>query len=679
MIRVPQIHYLSGNARESSPHRLLVVDTEANAEHDARGELQTLRLWHARTVRRHGIEPKAPRQTEHMGDTAAELADLCAAAGRSDATTWIYFHNLSYDLSLTRLPLLLVARGYELGEHALASDAPWARLKKGGRRLRLADSFSWLPVSVEKLGEALGIDKPPLPAWTADAGAWRARCAADVHITATALCRLMDEWDARRLGCWSLTGPASGWNCLRHISSHRHGAPRTDFAMVPAGDSMNAHRAAVVIDPDPAARAFERRAIYSGRRDLWHVGKLPKGPYVELDLKTAHLSISANMPLPVRRQRAFTGLALDDWRLANRHESIIAEVTVQTGTPRYPLRIKGAVIHPVGTFTTTLCKPEIMDARERGDLLAIGPGYGYHVGPYMQEWARWCLGVLGDTTGATDPLLQIMVKGWSRTVPGRWGMLHARQIAAGASHVKEWEVEAAAIGSPPVRGYIFHFAGQWSEHVRDAEADDSFPAVLAHIQSWCRLALNRAIDAVPESLLVSCNTEGFWAHESALASLANLEPTGLKNQPRGYDVGARAELALSERTDPLEIRVKQTAKHLRLLSPQHLEINGAHHYAGVPRSAAAIGSDAFEFLTWPKLAAQMQRGDPRGYLRERRRVNLAGLPVNRWAYVDGCCEPVAAVIDKPGGASALLPPNATCAAHGAGLAEVQHRALRGVL
>ena len=84
-------------------------------------------------------------------------------------------------------------------------------------------------------------------------------------------------------------------------------------------------------------------------------------------------------------------------------------------------------------------------------------------------------------------------------------------------------------------------------------------------------------------------------------------------------------------------------------------------------------------MTWPKLAGQMERGDPRGYVREERTVNLNGLTVNRWAYADGCCEPVRASWSPETGNLLLPAPPGGCERHHAPLSSLQHPVLRRLL
>jgi hypothetical protein len=671
-------HWLRENAGERTPSRIIVLDTESRLLETEPREVHGLRCWVARGIVRDPQQSKVTECAQFEGDDAREIAGLIERTVKSGKPWRLFTHNLSFDLGLTKLPLLLIAAGWELGVNNLAADQPWAYFKRKSKGLWLNDSWGWLPVSVEKLAQLQGRRKPKLPADTDDEETWLNRCRADVEIQADALLALMAEWDRRRLGVWSITGPASGWNTFLHFP--RREFPNRKGASLIHTETPHEHwkQDRVLIVPDAQARAFERTALYSGRRDVWAVGRLRGGPWAEVDLKTAHLTICATLPLPYRRWAAFDSLALDDWRLGTDAAGLIAECQVRTDSPRYPLRTTGAILHPVGQFATVLAGPEILEARRRGDLLSIGRGYGYHLGHQMQEWAQWCLAILNDTEDAIEPMLKVAVKGWSRSVPGRWAMTHTRAIEQGPSHVEGWAYEQVTIGDPPRRGSIFHLAGQWTESISDEEADDSFPAVLAYIQSYCRLALNRLLDALPAGAVASCNTEGAWAQQSALDGLAVLRLAEAWQETISRSPHDVALAELGRHAAPLTVQIKQTARRLEVLSPQHIRADAERQFSGIPRAAVEAEPDAYTFHTWPKLKGQIEKGDPRGYVRERRTVRLPAVPVSRWAFEDGVCEPVA-VAWSPETGNVIQPPSDELLRRHGPLRSLQHPALRKVL
>lgn len=653
--RQPVLHTLRHNKLERSPHRLLVIDSESKVCPDAWGdvegynllgadrfaqpglqtpaELQVLRCWSACLVRRHDHEPKKPRREWYEGESADELASIVQRLTSHKATTWLFAHNLSYDLALTGLTLALLRAGWTLGRHNLASDAPWAFLKRRSKALRLADSWSWLPLPVAQLGELTGLDKLPLPQGEAPADEWRARCRRDVAITMQALLRLLDTWDAQRLGSWSITGPASAWNTMLHR------AP---------GQS-------VVIDPDPDARRFERTACYSGRRDLTKVGTLSHGPYVLLDLREAYAAVCACKLLPVWRAPATLFDAVESYVQNIDLSSIIAECIVQTDAPRYPARLGHTIVHPVGTFRTVLAGPELEDARRRDALRWLGGGYRYRLGVRMQPWAQWVLQQLRDDTGRADPILQTFLKQASRTVPGRWGMLIQREGESIRSWRDDWYLEPAVFGEAFAPGAWLHLNGTATQLIRDQDGDDAFPAVLAFVQAWVRVQLQALLDELGEGRWLQVNTDGAWVRET--------------------DSWVVDEY--NRRHWPFALRIKATRDALELRTPQHWRTERERAYAGVPRSATELTPNVFQFQTWPKLAGQMRRGDPRGYVRELRTVDLSDAKVARWVAEDGCTAPPALTYDAQRG-NVLLGPNPFgCEAHGTPWRLEQHHALAG--
>jgi len=186
----PRIHRLRANAKEGSPHRLLIVDSEADTERQPGRELQTLKLWAAGLINRHGHEGADPRYAAFWGFTGDDLANVLERCARKKDTLWVVAHNLSYDLALTRVLLILLRRGWRLTRHNLASDAPWAMLKRGTVRMRLVDSWSWLPEPLQSLAQRLGQTKLELPRVDGPIGDWLARCQTDVAITGLAFERL---------------------------------------------------------------------------------------------------------------------------------------------------------------------------------------------------------------------------------------------------------------------------------------------------------------------------------------------------------------------------------------------------------------------------------------------------------------------------------------------------------
>lgn len=658
MARRPQsVHWLRENAREASPHRLLVVDTETAPPDPADPDRQTLRLWCGRLIRRHAIEPRRVRTEDYRGETADELAALVDGLARASSTLWLVTHNLNFDLAVTELPVLLTERGWTITDAALTTDSPWARLVKGSRRLTIADSWSWLPGSVESIGKLIGRPKLPLPEWEAADSDWYDRCTADVDIVARALVSVMDWWDAGRFGNWSITGPATGW------SSYRHRKPRPY----------------VLIIPDPERRAFEMAAVTGGRREVRRLGELPAGLYADLDLSTAHLTAMTGFPLPAKPLGPFESLPLDHRALDSSILDVMALATVETTAPRYPWDSGRGVFYPVGRFRTLLPGPELREARARGELRSIGPGRLYLVSPHMADWALWLATLLDAANPDVPPAVRLLAKHWSRCVPGKWAGHASDVISREPDPRAGWQLERAMLMPERRPADLLRIGGERWTIVRDEWADDAFPAILAWIQSATRVALGRLVDVLGPAV-VSMNTDGVIVDvHRVIAEHGPDDAAAAMRDP--WQLRELAELASVWDTflEPFSVRVKSAAGKLTVISPQHLIMGDERRLAGIPAKAIRLADGAYTFTQWPKLRVQLQHPEGPGYRTRQARVDLAHVPPAGWLFDDCTVAPIT-VYPGPDGADTIAPPHVSMDGRAALAAPgLQHPALRRLL
>ena len=655
--RPASVHWLRENAQERSPYRVLVVDTETRPASPDDWHRQVLRLWSARLIRRRGVDPGKPRYEDFRGRSAGDLADLVEQLARSDRTLWLLTHNLNFDLAVTALPVELTERGWRITEGALTADDPWCRLSKRSRRLVVTDSWSYLPLSVEGLGRMIGLPKLELPEWQDDDAAWWARCDRDVEITARALGQLMDWWDDGHYGNWSITGPSTGWG------SYRHRKPRPR----------------VLIDPDPDARALEARAVTGGRRTVSRVGPQPPGLYADLDLVTAHLVVMSERLLPMRRLRSFDWLPLDAVALRSNVLDVLAECVVETDSPRYPWDSGAGVFYPVGRFRTVLAGPELRAARARGELVSIGRGYEYLLGSHMAGWARWLASLLDEGNPDVPPAVRLAAKHWSRCVPGKWAGHTSEVVRRQPDPRPGWHVERGYLADSKRPADFLLVGGELWTIARDEWADDAFPAILAWIQSWTRLAVNALVDALGPAVL-TVNTDG--ALVDVAAALGRRRPQldrrrlGPTRQLRELDAVCQE---LGPELDPFTVRIKGAARAVTIISPQHLLLDGEKRLAGIPRRAVQLAAGRYEFTQWPRLRVQLQREQAPGYTTRKRRVDLTSVAPTGWLLVNGDVIPPLAWLRD--GEGELAPPHWDVPGSGDTLAppERQHAVLRRVL
>lgn len=632
-MRSTKPHYLSDNKKVFTPHYVAFLDTEARANKNDLS-LQFLTHWVMDFVIRHDQKPTLPRVVRYEGKTRESLVDAVEGLCKHNQTVWLGMHNNNYDLAVTRLPQLLIERGWELGDNALFSNSPWAYMKKGSHAVRIYNTFSFLPVALADIGENVGIKKVFLPDEHEDDAAWFRRCRVDVDITRTAMLQVMDWWDKNELGNFSMTGPSSGFNVYRH----------------------NFKKCQPVIDPDPIRREFERGAIYSGMRGITYQRAYKDGLYLEIDFNAAHLQICFSQNLPIRKMREFASLPLDSYHFKNKIVDCIAEVIIKSDRGCYPVNTGKGIFYPVGTFKTVLPGPEILEARERGELVSIGRGYMYQVGQSMAFWAAWMAKHLTDEFRKEFPAVYLMLKSWSRSVPGKWATktsVEERRVETG---MPEWRVEPVYDAKAKSPGVYMDVGGERILYIQNQEAENTFPGVLAFIQSYMRVYLQRLREAIGAGV-IQWDTDGcivdaaawlvtlkgrFWGPEHEGKSMLSLCQEQMKR--------------INEATRPLPVRIKDHTQDVTILGAQHRLFGDKLKLSGISKHARDLGGYRFKQLLWPKLPSQLNMGTKEGFRLKTRITDVSNMKTAAWRMLDGQCIGVTMALNK-NRENEILPPS----------------------
>lgn len=600
----PPVHYLRANDSEWTPGQIITLDTETRWTQDKDGETHVLRLWAARLDSRREDSTGWTGSVATWGKTAAALAGQLALWCQGQRTVWAFAHNLSFDLTVSRLPLELAKLGWVVTDHAAGSETPWLRLKHRSCVLTLADSWGWLRQPISGIGAMLGMDKPPLPPKDAGDDYWRARCEADRDILATAMLAMLEWWDKAQLGRFSLTGSASGWNVMRH--------------------RMPAKR--VTIMPDQEGIDADRAAIHGGRRECFTWGDQKPGRYTEYDFSGAYPTIAANCALPAKRLYPFDSLPLESPLIRGVGLGITARVLIETDHPRWPVRLGNRVWYPVGRFWANLAGPEIAEAYRLNALRSVGAGYAHAMGWHLQEWARWVLSVQSGSDPDAPAVAIPMVKHWGRAVIGKFAAHGFTKEEYGKAQSKTWSYLPVWDIGAQSHGAVVEVAGRRWKCLANGDGDNAYPAVLAYVESHTRARLSRVIDHLTRGRVICCDTDGVL-----------LRDTGTD------DIWPAPEL-----TAPLSLRAKSSWRQIRVIGPQHLVRDGQRKFSGVPGSAVQRADGKLEALVWPRLSWQMREHTGGGYRRPAQTYTVGDSYASGWVDQAGRVLPAEVTTDAAG-------------------------------
>lgn len=524
-------HYLRHNASEWSPARLIFLDTESRQEPTEAGRLHTLRVACGAFVHRRKARPDGTPWAESI--TTADPGELWtwAAEHTSGAeSTWVYAHNLAFDLCVSQAMVELPRLGWEVTDfstlprttyvrwfrHARTCDRTCrdpAKLRAGGRachgrRLVMADSASLLPASIDRIGRLLGLSselgpgdsdlpsgraarardlaKLPMPADDDGLERWTEYCRRDVEILAEAVLTLLEWWDSEHLGHWAITGPGCGWSALRH----RWLTER------------------ILVHDDPEATELERAAYFGGRREVYRVGEVEGGPFPYLDLEHCYVSMAEREGVPVRLLRVVEEPDFEALLNLPPDLGAIAEVEVDDARALVPVRTERGVAYPVGPVRTTLPGPELHLLRAQGVHVRVVRAAVYRLSPALREWARWIIGLLDDQSSPRARIVGLMAKGWSHSVLGKFGQVGRTKRRLHPTLPTEHSTIPIIDVDSGTRRTLTHLGGWAWLTIAEGEPDNAVPAIAAWITSAARVELWRLMEAAGKERVLWCDTDG---------------------------------------------------------------------------------------------------------------------------------------------------------------------------
>ena len=615
-----------------TPDCLVTLDCEGWRAARAGGEDQALRLWTARLTDRRPTRWGRSEQLAGRGRTAHELAVTLDEWMKGRRVVAMYAHNLQYDLVSSQLVDWLCHRGWQVAACSSDPEYPWVKIERQDKTIIVGDTLMIWPTAAEKIGSAIGKPKLRMPRQGAPDAEWFTYCQQDTDIIHEALLEALAYWDAKRLGDWRLTGASTGWAAMRNATHH--------------GEMITA--------PDNGIMVKDREAVYGGRRYSWRHGHLPPGRYSELDFTAAHATVAANYPLPRCRGSEFDGLDIDDDRICSERIGVIAECEIDTDAPRWPVKINGHVWYPVGRFRTVLAGPDIAEARRLGCLRSIGRGRFHMLGTGLQPFFRRVLAESDPMESGNSAIIQMIWKHFGRSVIGKTAQHGYREILTLEPSPYAWHYEEYLPDAQGRAIRVIHYGGQIHHYVEDADSVSAYPAVLAWVEAYERIALARAADILGPRVCVTCNTDGLWIDVGALES-GTLDNLGF----RLADVDRRVRVALAvdivnKQLGALQLREKSTYSQLTVYGPQNYDAGPYTRQSGKPGKGTRRDDGTWIVDRFHGLAESMAKGDMGVVRLDTIEWNPPACAIPAWVLADGSTRPVEAWIDASG-QSQLVP------------------------
>lgn len=552
-----QFHWLRRNHATRTPHRWVVMDSEAHRKRGAFGEDQTFRLAVAR--RWHDERGHVDKMATQVFYEPQAMWEWISEHTRAGASTVLWCHNLDYDLQLTDAFRILPKLGWKLVWCNLDEQVSMAKWSRDGATLRMADTNSWVNNPLAKVGAMLGIGKPQLPDEDDSTAAWEARCVADVEITTCLVMTLLDYIRDNELGNMQFSGAGMGYGMWRHKYLNDK----------------------VLVHADPDALLGERAAMHTGRAEVWQHGIYDDRTLYEWDMTNAYTVIARDCDLP---KQLIKEDPVPEWERLRRWMgkwACLVHCEVTTDVPVVPTQEDGRTLWPVGTFTTWLWDTELQMAIREGAEIRLLYVYAYLRGPIMREWAQHTLDVLHGDHPEVPSVVKLWYKQQARSTIGRCGLRYTVWEEQGPDWIGLTGMTTASRAGSDESFRMLHIGGTVWEETGKQEGRDSMPFIPSWIAAECRVRLWDAMKAAGRTSLYYVDTDSVIvdrAGDDAMREHAARHPE------QGW-------------------RVKGMYSRAELHGPRQIVMEREVRISGVPKRAGRVGAAEFEGEVWQRAAS----------------------------------------------------------------------------
>lgn len=582
-------HYLKPAGSTQLPRHHLVLDVETTPIPTDQGEEHEWRLACTEYLVSHsqrGWSDPVPATWTRPWELWAEV-NWRAKAGRRLV---IWCHNLAFDLRASKALPFLAALGFSCEAISLDALSGWARFTEADRTVILVDLMAWLPTSLRRIGEDLGIPQAPPPPFDAPDGLWEARCRRDVEITRAAVVQLLDLISEQSLGPWRPTGSGQSHSAWKHRFL-------TDRPLV--------HDQVAVLEA-------ERKAAWTGRCEAWRWGDVDALPAREFDLQLAYCQIGADSRPPSVLVGEVPARSVHKLLAQNNDLAVLARVRIDTDVEIAPANLGDHIYWPVGRFETVLWDPELRLALEHAHSVEVVQAWAYRRAPVLQEACRWIIGRLAELGDGRGSVERRALKHWARALIGRCALRYSEWETWGYTETDDISLGLIEFRSQGVTREAMQIGQEIRLLMDREESPDSLPQIPGWIMSECRRRLWELMNVAGLGELLYVDTDSLL-----------VTPAGARRLQSAIDAGATPPLA-----------VKGTYRQATIHAPRLLVLDGERRAAGIPLSAQQGPDGELHARIFSSLRESLMLGSPdritlmeRSYRVEgidRRREHLAG-------------------------------------------------------
>jgi hypothetical protein len=601
---------LRKNHRTRTPGAIITVDTESferQIEGHPKARLYPLRLGVARYARLEGT--KVTRQDTCEFTSAAAFWDWCRSKLDRRRVTWLWAHNLGWDLTVLKFWAELEfgrftlegpprkMRDSQTGKWELkptrglliSEDPPTAFVVWDQRlaKLKGCDTFNWYRCSLKELGEMVGLPKLDFPGVTSDEATLWTYCRRDAEITERVVLDLLNFVRVNDLGNFRYTPGAQSFATFRHWSDE----------------------GAIEFQQDDRISEFERLAYFGGRKSVFFAGEVRSpavfaldpagakpvthpvdygGPVHQLDLSAAYPAVMLDNLFPCRMIYKRTAQKPYEVLAEMKHHGCLAWVSIESYETPYPVKKKDRTDWCTGVFQTGLCGPELLAALRMGHVTWVHRAIYYRLAKLFTEFVTKLTDLELQCIREHATIKRQLAKLLRNSLYGKFGQRSTGwEVVDGQRWMDPWGMFQWSLG--PDMGYELRRAIGYrvQRRLSGPRVEWTFPAISAYVSSYARVRMDELIQKAGPFQVYYLDTDAI-----------HVSQRGHDNLVRCGEVHADC---------PGKLREVARCDSVHYYAPKHFRWGDRVINAGLHRRSVACGPSRFSVEDFQHLESTLAR------------------------------------------------------------------------
>lgn len=384
----------------------------------------------------------------------------------------------------------------------------------------------------------------------------------------------------------------------------------------------------VVLDDDLENLAFERKAYYGGRTEIFFKGQVKKGIYY-YDVNSMYPHCMKDYQYPTEFKFTKDQPAVDQvmWYI-KKGWMVVAEVNINTKSNNcYPVKVDNTLMFPVGAFKTYLCTPEVITAYEQGDLVSFGHVSFYKGEQIFSEYVDFFYNKRLELKRQGNKQ-ETMYKLFLNSLYGKFGQMMDSWKPTTVEEIREldpnfnfdlwimdqYKIPKIIIGGIDITPSIRWIGGQLQMSCEKTESNISFPAIAGHVTSYSRLIIWKALKWAKEKKVkvYYCDTDSLFIDQPLPADLVDPSKLGMFKLEKYFDYGVEfmnlknyceltpegKKIVETETGETIMLDDETFLKDLKIKKGSHWKMKG------VSNSATMIDENTFIMQEWGSLPKQ---------------------------------------------------------------------------